>query len=370
MAGGLAGELRALAGLFLTLGATGFGGPAAHIAMMEERVVRRRGWMTREEFLELVGVVNLLPGPNSTELAVHVGYRRAGVPGLLVAGAAFILPATLIVLACAWLYVRYGSVPAVQGIWRGVQPVVVAVVAFALTGFARTGLRTVRLALVAAASLLLAALGVNEFVVLLGAGLLALGAAWPAGRAALLIPWLAPLAALARDEVGAGQLFLFFLRVGAVLYGSGYVLLAFLRGGLVERGGWLTDAQLLDAVAIGQATPGPVFTTATFVGYLLGGVPGALAGTVGIFLPAFALVWASGPLVRWVRRSAPARAFLQGVTAASIALMALVTWQLGRAAIDGPAPVLLALGSLGLLRAGVNSALLMLAGASLGLALS
>jgi chromate transporter len=370
VAGGLGRELRALAGLFLTLGALGFGGPAAHLAMMEERVVRRRGWMTREEFLELVGVVNLLPGPNSTELAIHLGYRRAGWPGLLVAGVAFILPATLIVLACAWAYLRYGAVPAVQGIWHGVQPVVVAVVATALLGFARTTLTSVRLGVAAGASLLLAALGVNEFLVLLAAGLLGLGTAWPGRRLALLAPWVLSLGVLAREEIGAGPLFLFFLRVGSVLYGSGYVLLAFLRGGLVERGGWLTESQLLDAVAVGQATPGPVFTTATFVGYLLDGVPGALAATAGIFLPAFALVAASGPLVRWVRRSSPARGFLDGVIAGSLALMAVVTWQLGRAALDGPVAVLLVLGSALLLRAGVNSALLMLAGALLGLALT
>jgi chromate transporter len=365
VAGALGRELGGLASLFLTLGAVGFGGPAAHIAMMEERVVRRRGWLTREEFLELVGVVNLLPGPNSTELAIHIGYRRAGVLGLLVAGVAFILPATVLVLACAWAYVRWGTVPVVQGVWRGVQPVVVAVVATALAGFARTTLRTWPLRVAAGTALLLAALGVDEFLVLLAGGVLALGLAWRGVMAAVL-PWLVPLAGLGAVEAGAPQIFLFFLRVGSVLYGSGYVLLAFLRGGLVERG-WITEAQLLDAVAVGQATPGPVFTTATFVGYLLAGVPGALAATAGIFLPAFVLVAASGPLVRWVRASPPARGFLGGVTAASLALMAVVTWQLGRAALDGPAALLLVLGGVLLLRAGVNSALLVLAGAVIGL---
>jgi len=369
MAGGLRRELGELAGLFFTLGAVGFGGPAAHIAMMEERVVRRRGWMTREEFLEMVGVVNLLPGPNSTELAIHVGWRRAGLPGLLVAGVAFILPATAIVLGCAWAYERFGSVPAVQGIWRGVQPVVIAVVLTALVGFARTGLRTIRHGLVAAVALLLAAAGVHELVVLLAAGVLSLGAG-AAGLLALAVPPALPLLLAAAGEPTAGSLFLFFLRVGSVLYGSGYVLLAFLRAGLVERAGWLTEAQLLDAVAVGQATPGPVFTTATFVGYLLDGVGGALAATVGIFLPAFLLVAASGPLVRWLRRSAPARRFLEGVTAGSIALMAVVAWQLGRAALDGPAAVALAVASVLLLRAGLNSALLMLAGAAAGVLLA
>ena len=368
MARGLTGELGELAGLFFTLGVLGFGGPAAHIAMMEERVVGRRGWMTREEFLEMVGVVNLLPGPNSTELAIHIGWRRAGFPGLLVAGLAFILPATAIVLACAWAYRRFGTVPAVQGVWRGVQPVVIAVVVTALAGFARTGVRTARQAAVAAAALLLAALGVHELVVLLAAGVLSLGAG-AAGLAAVWVPAALPVF-LAAGEPTAGTLFLFCLRVGSVLYGSGYVLLAFLRSGLVERAGWLTEAQLLDAVAVGQATPGPVFTTATFVGYLLDGVGGALAATAGIFLPAFVLVAASGPLVRWVRRSRPARRFLEGVTAGSIALMALVAWQLGRTALDGPAAVAIVLASLLLLRAGINSALLMLAGAAAGLLLT
>jgi chromate transporter len=243
---------------------------------------------------------------------------------------------------------------------------VVAVVATALVDFARTGLRSFRLRAAAAAALLLAVVGVNEFLILLVAGALALGTAWR-GAAASVLLWLAPLVAPAVTEAGVPQIFLFFLRVGSVLYGSGYVLLAFLRGGLVERGGWITEAQLLDAVAVGQATPGPVFTTATFVGYLLAGVPGAVAATVGIFVPAFVLVAASGRLVRWVRGTPPARAFLDGVTAASLALMAVVTWQLGRAAIDGPVAALVVIGSLLLLRAGVNSALLILAGAAAGL---
>ena len=365
MAGPLGPKLRELAGLFLTLGSVGFGGPAAHIAMMEEHVVRRRRWLTREEFLEMVGVVNLLPGPNSTELAIHIGQRRAGIPGLLVAGVAFILPATLLVLACAWAYVRYETLPAVQGIWRGVQPVVVAVLAVALTDFARTGLGSIRLRTAALLALVLAAAGLNELLVLLLGGAVALGTGWRSAAWAV-IPWAAPLA-VPPPEAAPSQIFGFFLRTGSVLYGSGYVLLAFLRGGLVERGGWISETQLLDAVAVGQATPGPVFTTATFVGYLMGGVPGAVAATAGIFLPAFLLVAASGPLIGWVRRTPPARTFLGGVTAASLALMALVTWQLGRVALDGPVAALILLGSVLLLRTGVNSAVLMLAGGVAGL---
>jgi chromate transporter len=362
------GRLRELALLFLRLGTIAFGGPAAHIALMEEEVVRRREWLRRDEFLDLVGAVNLLPGPNSTELAIHIGQRRAGTPGLLVAGVCFILPAMLLVLLCAWAYRRFGQVPMVSAVWHGVKPVVVAIVLVALAGFARSALRRPILVAVALAAAALAAARVHELLILLGAGgvtLLAAPGARP-GRAlaAVLVPWwlLAPDA----PAPTVGAIFRFFLQVGAVLYGSGYVLLAFLRSGLVERHAWITEAQLLDAVAVGQVTPGPVFTTATFVGYLLAGIPGGLAATVGIFLPAFVLVGLGGRLLPWVARSPVARAFLDGVVAASLGLLALVTWQLARAAVDGPAAAAVAAISLALLAAGVNSSWLILAGAATG----
>jgi chromate transporter len=366
-----ASALREIARLFLKLGLVGFGGPAAHIALMRDEVVQRRGWMSEAEFLDAVGAVNLLPGPNSTELALHIGRRQAGVAGLLVAGACFILPPMALVLVCAWAYVRYGRLPAVVGAWAGAQPVVVAVVAMALAGFARTALRTTPAVVAGLLALLLAALGVHELVVLLAAGLVVLTARMPtrargatAGMVALL-PCL-PAASPAAAVPGLGWLFLFFLKTGAVLYGSGYVLLSFLRGGLVERGGWLTEAQLLDAVAAGQLTPGPVFTTATFIGYLLHGVPGGLVATVGIFLPAFLLVGVSGALIPWLRRSPAARAFLDGVNAGSVALMAVVVWELGRHAITSPWLAVLAAASLLLLRAGVNSSWLVGGGALAG----
>jgi chromate transporter len=327
--------------------------------------------MSEDEFLDAVGAVNLLPGPNSTELALHIGRRQAGTAGLLVAGACFILPPMALVLVCAWAYVRYGRLPAVLGAWAGAQPVVVAVVVMALAGFARTALRTTPAVVAGLLALLLAGLGVHELVVLVAAGLLVLvvrmdsparGAA--AGIVAIL-PWL-PAASAATAVPGLGWLFLFFFKTGAVLYGSGYVLLSFLRGGLVERGGWLTETQLLDAVAAGQLTPGPVFTTATFIGYLLHGVPGGLVATVGIFLPAFLLVGVSGALIPWLRRSPPARAFLDGVNAGSVALMAAVTWELGRHAITSPWLAVLAAASLVLLRAGVNSSWLVAGGALAG----
>ncbi len=372
-------ELRELALLFLRLGATAFGGPAAHIAMMEDEVVRRRGWITREEFLDLLGATNLIPGPNSTEMAIHIGLRRAGFPGLVVAGAAFIVPATLIVTAIAWAYVKVGRLPAAEGLLRGVKPVVVAIVLQALVGFGRTAVRTVPLAVVGAAAVLAAVLGVNELVVLGAAGIalasnrLARGRRASAAAMPLLVPPVnvLPLAlAAAATPFTLGRLFLAFLKIGSVLYGSGYVLLAFLRSELVQRLGWLTESQLLDAVAVGQVTPGPVFTTATFIGYVLGGTPGAAAATAGIFLPAFVFVAVSGPLVPRIRASPVAGAFLDGVNVASFALMSVVSFQLARTAISDVATAGIALVSaLLLLRYRVNSSWLVAGGAALGLAL-
>jgi chromate transporter len=338
---------------------------------MRDEVVRRRGWMSDEEFLDAVGAVNLLPGPNSTELALHIGRERAGTPGLVVAGACFILPPMALVLATAWVYVRFGRLPAVLGAWTGAQPVIVAVVAAALVGFARTTLRTMASAASGLLALPLAAMGVHELIVLLVAGFVVLAVRWPArtgGAAAgmvALVPFL-PAAPIAAATPGLGGLFLFFFKTGAVLYGSGYVLLSFLRGGLVERGGWLTETQLLDAVAAGQLTPGPVFTTATFVGYLLHGVPGGLVATAGIFLPAFLLVGVSGALIPWLRGSPPARAFLDGVNAGAVALMAVVTWELGRHALTSPWLWAVGAASLLLVRAGVNSSWLVAGGALAG----
>jgi chromate transporter len=343
-----------LALLFLRLGTTAFGGPAAHIAMMEEEVVRRRGWLTREEFLDLLGATNLIPGPNSTELAIHVGYRRAGWPGLLVAGACFILPAALIVFVIAWLYVRYARLPEAEALLYGIKPVIIAIVADALWRLAKTAMRTPLLTAAAIAAATAAFLGVHELVVLFATGALLMLLRVHPPRAT------APVALL--------PLFLFFLKVGSVLFGSGYVLLAFLRADLVERWGWLSEAQLLDAVAVGQITPGPVFTTATFIGYVVAGAPGAVVATVGIFLPAFLFVAVTSPLIPRLRRSPVLSAFLDGLNAASVALMAVVTWQLGRAALVDLTTVALAVASaIVLWRFRLNSAWLVLGGAVVGL---
>lgn len=371
-----AAALLELARLFLRLGATAFGGPAAHVAMMEHEVVRRRGWLTREEFLDLLGATNLIPGPNSTEMAIHVGHRRAGWPGLLVAGLCFIVPATVITWALAWAYVRYGRLPEATGLLYGVKPVIIAVVLQALWGLGRSALKTRGLVVVALACAALSAAGVDELVLLFGAGAaMALGRRLRQGAAAPPALALAPLPALGLGALATAQpfqlttLFLVFLKVGAVLFGSGYVLLAFLRSELVVRLGWLSEAQLIDAVAVGQVTPGPVFTTATFVGYVLGGHAGAAAATVGIFLPAFFFVAASGPLVPRLRRSPLAAAFLDGVNVASLALMAVVTWQLGASAVtDLPTAALAVVSAVLLLRFGVNSSWLVLGGGGAGLA--
>ena len=364
--------LRDIAVLFLRLGTTAFGGPAAHIAMMHEEVVERRRWLTREQFLDYLGAVNLIPGPNSTELAIHIGHARGGWPGLLVAGVAFIVPAFAIVLGLAWAYVRYGSLPDAAGILYGVKPVVVAVVAHAIIGLARTAVRSPRLAAIAIGAAIAALAGLHELAVLLAAAVVGALSAATARARAVLVTLLAGSGATAAASSAAapvtlGPLLLVFAKAGAVLFGSGYVLLAFLRADLVERLGWLTEPQLLDAIAVGQVTPGPVFTTATFIGYLLAGVPGAIVATIGIFLPAFVFVAISGPLVPRLRTSRVAGAVLDGVTVASLALMAVVTAQLGRAALVDLPTWAIAAGSLGaLVWLRVNSAWLMLGAATAG----
>jgi chromate transporter len=375
-----AGPLRELALLFLRLGTIAFGGPAAHIAMMEEEVVERRRWLSRERFLDLLGATNLIPGPNSTEMAIHIGYLRAGWPGLLTSGACFIFPAAILVWAAAWAYVRFGALPEAEAILYGVKPVIIAVVLQALLRLTKTALKTktlIALSILAAAANVL---GMNELLVLFLVGLLTALAHWTThhGGAEVKSLWLPLLSVPSAKALGGasvvafglGPLFLFFFKVGSVLFGSGYVLLAFLRADLVENWGWMTEGQLLDAIAVSQVTPGPVFTAATFIGYLMGGTQGAVVATLGIFIPAFFFVAVSGPLVKRIRRSPVAGAFLDGVVAASLALMAVVTWQLGRSAlVDLPTVLLGALSALALLRYRVNSAWLILAGAVLGVGL-
>lgn len=318
--------IRIVAAVFFRLGATSFGGPAAHIALMEDEFVRRRGWISREEFLDLIGAANLIPGPNSTEVAIHVGARVAGAAGLMAAGAAFIAPAVLLTLAFAWLYVEYGTLPQARAILAGIQPVILALIAKACWTLGQSAIRTWRLAMLGGICTAAVLLGVDELAVLFATGLVCLGVRLRSANA-MLLPMPA-LATAAVPAVGPGPLFWTFAKIGSVLFGSGYVLIAFLRTEFVERTGWLTERQLLDAVAVGQTTPGPVFSTATFVGYVLGGFPGAAAATLGIFLPAFVFVAATAPLVRRLRQSASASAFLDGVNVASLALMAVAGGQI------------------------------------------
>jgi chromate transporter len=368
-------SLPELAGVFLKLGTIAFGGPAAHLAMMEEEFVRRRRWISHAEFLDRLAAANLIPGPSSTEVAIFIGQAKRGWRGLIVAGCCFILPAAFIVVAIAWVYVKFGSLPQAQGVLHAIKPVVVAVVIQALGRLGRSGLRTPLLAVIAALAVVLNVVGVSPLLVLVCAGMLGTAAQKMKNRLlagigtpkAIGAALLAATATAAGFEVSLPRLFLSFLKIGSVVFGSGYVLLAFLRSEFVEHLHWLTEKQLLDAVAVGQFTPGPVFTTATFIGYVVAGWRGAVVATAGIFLPGFVLVALSGPLIPRLRRSPVASAALDGVVAGSLALMAVVTWQIGKASIvDWTTLALFAVSLLALLRFHLNSVWLIAAAGIMG----
>ncbi len=368
----LAHRLKEVVGLSLKLGLTAFGGPAAHIAMMHDETVKRRRWLSDQEFLDLVGATNLIPGPNSTEMAIHIGFLRAGWPGLILGGLGFIGPAVLIVLGLAWAYVRFGATPEAGGLLYGVKPVVIAVIVQAVWNLGRTAVKGPLTGAIAALVVVLYFLGFHEIGLLFASALLVMlvrnlaRPRWPRWTA-LLIPWSGVAGLAPAAPFGLPLLFLTFLKIGAVLYGSGYVLLAFLRADLVVRFGWLTDQQLLNAVAIGQVTPGPVFTTATFIGFLLGGLPGALLATVAIFLPSFVFVALSKPLIPRIRHSPWLNSLLDGVNVAAVGLMAAVTWPLARASLTDSLTVAIAVVALVLLiRLKLNSTWLIAAGAILG----
>jgi chromate transporter len=370
----LSHRLAEVASLFLKLGVTGFGGPAAHIAMMHDEVVKRRKWMDDQEFLDMLGATNLIPGPNSTEMSIHIGFTRAGWPGLIVGGVCFIFPAMLIVMALAWVYVRFGSTPAAGWLLYGIKPVIIAIVAKALWDLGKKAVKGWLTAAVGLAVLILYFFHVNEIGLLFVGGLIVmLGMNLERLKRAEVKSLLFPISALGVSAAltvpfSLPVLFLTFLKIGAVLYGSGYVLLAFMRADFVTRLGWLTDKQLIDAIAVGQVTPGPVFTTATFVGYVLGGVPGALLATLGIFLPSFFFVAVSNPLIPKMRSSAWVSGLLDGVNVSSLGLMGAVTVELGRASLVDPLTAMVALVSLVLLaRFKVNSTWLIAGGAVIGL---
>ncbi|MEH1939158.1 MAG: chromate efflux transporter [Nostoc sp.] len=350
-------RLGELANLFFKLGVIGFGGPVAHIAMIEDEVVKRRQWLTREHFLDLLGATNLIPGPNSTEMAIHIGYIYAGWLGLIVSGVCFVLPAVLITGGFAWVYVAYGTLPQVAPLLYGIKPAVLAIIINALWGLAKKAVKTRQLLVIALAVALLTLLfKLNEVIALLIGGLL--GMLWlhsgeknakPGDKANFLIASLstgatlkasaavaASVATVSAINVSLWQLGWFFLKVGSVLFGGGYLLVAFLQGGLVQEYGWLTQQQLLDAIAIGQFTPGPVLSTATFIGYIIAGIPGAIVATIGIFLPSFVFVAALNPLIPRLRASSWTRAFLDAVNVSAVALMVVTTLQLGIATLTLP----------------------------------
>ena len=371
-------SLTDLAKLFLRLGLTAFGGPAAHIAMMRHEVVERRQWLTDKDFLDLLAATNLIPGPNSTEMAIHLGYKHGGKAGLIVAGTCFILPASLIVAAIAWAYVQYGDTPQLDWLMYGIGPVVIAIIAQALVKLGRSAITQIPHALLGTAVLVLALSGTNELLLLMiGAviGLLMTTGRW-VGMTAILTSLATATQAiyLSAQTVTAEavpftltRLTLFFAKVGSILFGSGYVLVAFLRADLTERWGWLTDQQLIDAVTIGQITPGPVFTTATFIGYLLGGWSGAVLATLAIFIPGFIFVAISQPLIPKLRNSRPLSGVLDGIVVASFGLMAAVTWQLAQTLFIDIHTGIIGLATLVILMTWKpNSTWLILAGAAVG----
>lgn len=396
------GPLSEIARLFLKLGIIAFGGPAAHIAMMEDEFVTRRRWIGRQHFLDLVGATNLIPGPNSTEMTMHVGYERAGWPGLFTAGGCFILPAVLITGGFAYLYVAYGSLPEVEPFLYGIKPAVIAVILGAVWKLGRQAVKGWRLALMGTAVAAVVVGGTNEILALLIGS--AVGTVWlratgydSSRTAERLIPVLflqdrvgvqadttasiggaadttarigtAAGAAAAGTAAGVSlwKLFFFFLKIGSILYGSGYVLVAFLEGGLVDDYGWITQPQLLDAIAIGQFTPGPVLSTSTFIGYLIEGVPGAVVATLGIFLPSFFFVLILNPLIPRMRDSVWLSAFLDAVNVAAVALMIAVTITLAVGTlVSWPAWAIAAAAGVAALVFRVNAAWLVLGGAIVG----
>lgn len=370
--------LKEVALLFLRIGATAFGGPAAYIAIMQRETVRQRRWLEDQQFLDMVGATNLIPGPNATEMALYLGMVRAGWSGYAISGLLFILPGALATLALAWVYVTYGSLPQVGWVLYGVKPIVIAIVLQALWDLGRKGIKGPLTAIIGAAAVAFYLLGVNE-IALLFAGAAAVLAVrgglrfWKKGAGAMLaLPILGtPLSLLPAAAVPFSPLGLFIamLKIGAVLYGSGYVLLAFFNSEFVVRLGWLTHQQLLDAIAVGQITPGPVASSATFIGYLLGGWQSALLATLAFFLPSFFFVALLSRILPWLRKKWWSEAFLDGVNVASLGLMAGVTWQLGRTGIVDWYTIVLAVAALILVfRFRVNSSWLILGGAVLGIA--
>lgn len=368
--------LKEVANLFLKLGTIGFGGPAAHIAMMQEEVVKKRKWMDEQHFLDLIGATNLIPGPNSTEMAIHIGHERAGWKGLIVAGLCFILPAVIITSIFAVLYKDYGQLPQAQPFIYGIKPAIIAIILAAIYPLARKSLKTIELRIIAIISIVLCLVGINEIYVMFGAGFFSV--ALNAVRANKSNSLNSIFAFILLQTTNTGflniknlSLFLIFLKIGAILYGSGYVLFAFLDTELVATG-IITRQQLIDAIAVGQFTPGPVFSSVTFIGYQINYFTGALIATIGIFLPSFLFVALLNPLVRKMRNSKLFSSFLDAVNVASVAIIVAICYQMGKDTITDWRTITIAVASLaavfGLKK--INSTLVVLGGAGLGYLLS
>ncbi len=366
-------KLAEIASLFFKLGCIAFGGPAAHIAMMEDEVVIKRKWMTQEHFLDLIGATNLIPGPNSTEMTMHCGYERGGWKGLFVAGFCFIFPAVVITSIFAWLYQQYGQLPEVAPYIVGIKPAVIAIIVMAAFRLGKKAVKSTFLAVLGVLAIVVCLLGVNEIIVLFGCGLLGLGFFY-IQRDKTILKSIIPLFLLqvvTSGNIGNFKIFLSFLKIGAILYGSGYVLFAFLDAELVANG-WLSRQALIDAVAVGQITPGPVLSTATFIGWQMTGIGGALAATVGIFLPSFLFVLLLNPLIPKMRKSKTIRAFLDGVNIAAVALIVTVCFVMSKDTLTDWRSALIAIVSLIVVFVfkKVNSAYIVLGGAVLGYILS
>lgn len=370
-------RLKEIALVFLKLGTLSFGGPAAHIALMDEEIVKKRNWITREKFMDLLGATNLIPGPNSTELAIHLGFERGGLLGLLIAGTAFIVPAMAIVLVFAVLYANYGALPEVSGVLYGIKPVIMAIILQALYRLGRSVIKSKLTAIMGVAVVALSFLGIEEIPILIAAGIFTmLVMNWEKIKTKLFSFSAFPIAMVTTQiseqsvklaNMPLHTLFLTFLKIGSVLYGSGYVLLAFLEAELVERFAVITNQQLIDAVAVGQFTPGPVFTTATFIGYQINGIPGAVLATIGIFLPAFVLVFLLNPVIPKLRKSKWVSGALDGVNVASLGLMAVVSVKLGITSLLDPFTVILfVIAVFVLLKFKINSMWLILSGGLVG----
>lgn len=336
------GKLIEITKLFLRFGITGFGGPAAHISMFHDEIVKRRKWLDDQQFLDLLGATNLIPGPNSTEMAIHIGYLRAGWAGLILAGASFILPAMAIVIILAWIYVAFGNAPQAGWMLYGVQPVIIAIILQAIAGLGRKAVKGIETLAAVLISVVIYYLNLSPLLSLIVGALFVFAVQQirliRSKNRLVLVPFFlySYIALTAVQPINMQTLFFTFLKIGSVLYGSGYVLIAFLYADFVERLGWITNKQLLDAIAIGQLTPGPVFTTATFIGFLLAGLPGSIIATIGIFLPSFIFVAISNPYIPRLRSSPLASSFLDGLNAASLGLMAAVFIGLARSSIVDP----------------------------------